>query len=104
MHSYLVQRKHYFKLLDTSVVKEDPLDNMDGLADVVPRMDIATGAAQPIVGRDRESVVIYQMSTKEEQFTDIQSFRFFVGTWNVNGQSPDGRHFQRTLKTKRGKI
>jgi len=75
---------------DTSVVKEDPLDNMDGLADVVPRMDIATGAAQPIVGRDRESVVIYQMSTKEEQFTDIQSFRFFVGTWNVNGQSPDG--------------
>ena len=35
-------------------------------------MEIATGAAQPIVGRDRESVVIYQMSTKEEQFTDVQ--------------------------------
>ena len=26
------------------------------------RMEIATGAAQPIVGRDRESVVIYQVS------------------------------------------
>ena len=25
------------------------------------RMEIATGAAQPIVGRDRESVVIYQV-------------------------------------------
>jgi len=59
-------------------------------ADGVPRMEIATGAAQPIVGRDRESVVIYQMATKEDQFTDAQDFSFFVGTWNVNGQSPDG--------------
>ena len=25
------------------------------------RMEIATGTAQPIVGRDRESVVIYQV-------------------------------------------
>jgi len=75
---------------DTSVASQDMAENVDGLADIVPRMDIATGAAQPIVGRDRESVVIYQMSTKEEQFTDVQSFTFFIGTWNVNGQSPDG--------------
>jgi len=75
---------------ETSVASQDMAENVDGLADVVPRMDIATGAAQPIVGRDRESVVIYQMSTKEEQFTDVQSFTFFIGTWNVNGQSPDG--------------
>jgi len=75
---------------ENSVASQDMTENVDGLADVVPRMDIATGAAQPIVGRDRESVVIYQMSTKEEQFTDVQSFTFFIGTWNVNGQSPDG--------------
>ena len=30
------------------------------------------------------------MATKEDQFTDAQDFSFFVGTWNVNGQSPDG--------------
>lgn len=72
---------------DLGLVGQDMGDPKD---EVVPRMDIATGAAQPIVGRDRESVVIYQMSTKEDQFTDIQEFKFFVGTWNVNGQSPDG--------------
>ena len=68
------------------------MENVDRMADVVPRIDIATGAAQPIVGKDRESVVIYQMSTKEEQFTEMQSFNFFVGTWNVNGQSPEGSY------------
>ena len=51
-------------------------------------MEIATGLAAPIVGRDRESVANYQMSTKEDQFTDLQNFSFFIGTWNVNGQSP----------------
>ena len=66
---------------------------MDSLADVVPRIDIATGAAQPIIGRDRESVVMYQMSTKEELFTDVQTFKFFMGTYNVNGQRPD-RHLK----------
>lgn len=62
---------------------------MDALTEALPRMDIATGAAQPIVGRDRESVVMYQMSTKEELFTDVQTFKFFMGTYNVNGQRPD---------------
>jgi phosphatidylinositol-bisphosphatase len=38
--------------------------------------------------RDRESVANYQMSTREEEFTDIRPFTLFVGTWNVNGQSP----------------
>jgi phosphatidylinositol-bisphosphatase len=38
--------------------------------------------------RDRESVANYQMSTREEEFTDVRPFTFFVGTWNVNGQSP----------------
>ena len=94
------QRANYnkcYKILENSVASQDMAENVDGLADVVPRMDIATGAAQPIVGRDRESVVIYQMSTKEEQFTDVQSFTFFVGTWNVNGQSPDGKLSQRLI-------
>jgi len=40
--------------------------------DTVPRMELAQGTAQPIVGRDRESVVIYQMATKEDQFTQLQ--------------------------------
>ena len=33
------------------------------------------------------------MATKEDQFTDAQDFSFFVGTWNVNGQSPDGEYY-----------
>ena len=73
----------------TTVAGSNPPDEMDDLAEAVPRIDIATGAAQPIVGRDRESVVMYQMSTKEELFTDVQAFKFFIGTYNVNGQRPE---------------
>jgi len=47
---------------------------------------IATGGAAPVTVR--ESAVKYQMSLKEHLFTTSQTFRFFVGTWNVNGQSP----------------
>jgi len=61
---------------------------VDEVEAVVPRAAVASGAATPILARDRESVVMYQMATKEEQFTDLQTFSIFVGTWNVNGQSP----------------
>ena len=50
------------------------------------RQDIATGGMTPIAAR--ESVVKYQMSTKEDQFTEIQHFTVCCATWNVNGQSP----------------
>jgi phosphatidylinositol-bisphosphatase len=30
------------------------------------------------------------MAMKETQFTEVQTFTLFVGTWNVNGQSPKG--------------
>ena len=60
------------------------------MVDAVPRSEAATGAATPMVGRDRESVVIHQMTTKEDQFTELEDFTLFVGTWNVNGQSPEG--------------
>ena len=73
----------------STVAGSHPSDEMEDLVEVVPRLDIATGAAQPIVGRDRESVVMYQMSTKEELFTDVQAFKFFIGTYNVNGQRPE---------------
>ena len=38
------------------------------------------------------------MATKEDQFTDAQDFSFFVGTWNVNGQSPDGEYHNHIRK------
>ena len=28
------------------------------------------------------------MSQREDQFTRIETFSVFVGTWNVNGQTP----------------
>ena len=52
----------------------------------INRQDIAMGEITPIAAR--ESVVKYQMSTKEDQFTEIQHFRIYCATWNVNGQSP----------------
>ncbi|XP_042530831.1 type II inositol 1,4,5-trisphosphate 5-phosphatase isoform X1 [Dipodomys spectabilis] len=36
----------------------------------------------------RETIVKSHLLQKEEQYTYIQNFRFFVGTYNVNGQSP----------------
>ena len=50
------------------------------------RQDIAMHGVSPITAR--ESVVKIQMRQKEDQFTNLQPFTLFVGTWNVNGQAP----------------
>lgn len=36
----------------------------------------------------RDTIVKSHLVQKEEEYTYIQNFRFFVGTYNVNGQSP----------------
>ena len=70
------------KMSDLGLAK--PVPNEDSPVDV-SRRDIATGAS-PIAAR--ESVVHYQMSMKEDQFTKIQDFKIMTATWNVNGMSP----------------
>lgn len=62
-------------------------DNQESPDASLNRQEIAMGVS-PIAAR--ESIVKYQMSMKEEQFTEIQYFTVYTATWNVNGQSPDG--------------
>uniref|UniRef100_A0A8D8LNM2 Type II inositol 1,4,5-trisphosphate 5-phosphatase n=1 Tax=Cacopsylla melanoneura TaxID=428564 RepID=A0A8D8LNM2_9HEMI len=52
----------------------------------IPRHSVARGAMQPVAARD--SVIKYQMGMMEDEYTYTQGIQIFIGTWNVNGQSP----------------
>ncbi|XP_015590304.1 inositol polyphosphate 5-phosphatase OCRL-1 isoform X2 [Cephus cinctus] len=74
----------------------DPLVELESPDLVVPRRNIATGKT-PVAAR--ESVVRYQMACKEEDYTYTEVFRMFIGTWNVNGQPPNGITLEQWLSS-----
>ena len=60
-------------------------DSMDG----VPRGEVGPDSTDGVPrGEVASSMATLIVATKEEQFTDLKDF---TGTWNVNGQSLDGR-------------
>ncbi|XP_031826523.1 oculocerebrorenal syndrome of Lowe isoform X2 [Nomia melanderi] len=65
----------------------DPLTDIENPLLVVTRQSIASGKS-PVAAR--ESAVRYQMACKEDDYTYSKTFRIFIGTWNVNGQAPNG--------------
>uniref|UniRef100_A0A0A9XCU3 phosphoinositide 5-phosphatase n=3 Tax=Lygus hesperus TaxID=30085 RepID=A0A0A9XCU3_LYGHE len=67
---------------DEEVEQQDDIDSPDIS---INRESLAKGASLLAA---REAVIKYHMSKKESEYTYTQTFRIFVGTWNVNNQLP----------------
>jgi phosphatidylinositol-bisphosphatase len=67
----------------------DPLDVYSNVSSVVGNKDSSLSSTfSSSSGLSAfESVVQTHLTTREDEYTDLQNYRIFVGTWNVNGQN-----------------
>ncbi|KAL1498282.1 hypothetical protein ABEB36_009103 [Hypothenemus hampei] len=73
----------YFGTMNQSNRNSDP--TMSDRSDFVI---VRNEMAQAQTTNNRESRLKYQLKLRESEFTQIQEFTIFIGTWNVNGQPP----------------
>uniref|UniRef100_A0A8C6K4A4 phosphoinositide 5-phosphatase n=1 Tax=Nothobranchius furzeri TaxID=105023 RepID=A0A8C6K4A4_NOTFU len=67
--------------------RENRYDGVDKPASLCESPTTKTMPSSP--SGQREFLIKHCLGKKEKEYVDIKHFSFFVGTWNVNGQSPD---------------